>query len=127
MSAKIPPGRLDCSSAECCRQCCFGATALRPSSHFGLGRLFENEVRLNIVSSRGQYDCGSQNEASADPRKRAQVLAKQFDSEDGPKCGFDVQKDSRPRCGHMVDAPVPQDRRGCGAGEAANCQCCPCS
>ena len=84
--------------------------------------LLQDHVGLGFVAAGGQNDGGREDKRSAEPGIRAEVFTEQFDAQVGAERGLDVEEDASARCGDMMDAPVPKESSGGGAGQAADGQ-----
>ena len=90
------------------------------------GARFQDDFRLRCIpgawATHGQ-NCGRrQDQAAAHPGVRAKMLAQQLDAQQGAKRRFEVQEDSGARGRHMMNTPVPQQRGGSRAQQAADGQ-----
>ena len=78
------------------------------------------------MAAGGEGDGGGQNQRAAGPGVGAEVFAEQLDAEPGAERRLDVEEDAGARGGHMMDAPVPEQRGGGRAEQAADGQRGPC-
>src|ERR1700690_1946335 len=86
-------------------------------SSFGL---FQDDGGAVVVATRGEGDGCGENERAADPGVGAEMFTEQVHAEVGAERGFNIQENSGARSRHMMDAPVPKERGGGGAEEAAH-------
>ena len=84
--------------------------------------LLQDHVGLGFVATAGQNDGRAENERPAEPGVRAEVFAEQLDAKVGTKGGFYVEENAGARGRNVMDAPVPKEGCGGGAGKAANGQ-----
>ena len=67
----------------------------------------------------GDEDCGGEDQAASDAGARAETFAQEEDAEDRADQGFHVEQDAGLGGWNLGHSPVPEQRGGGGAEQAA--------